>query len=58
MGNCDPELLHFEVFDKNGHLLSRFDPFKDYVMLRIVGNKMLLRDKDKISLLVYEIVDI
>ncbi|MBC8180943.1 hypothetical protein H8E88_07450 [candidate division KSB1 bacterium] len=48
----------FEIYDNKGYLLSFMDPFKDkdMAMLKIVDDKMLLRDEDRVTLYVYKIV--
>jgi len=55
-GNCIRKYLHFEVYDNDGHQLGIMNPFEDYVMLRIVGDKMLLIDNERVSLYIYKIV--
>ena len=58
VGNCVPENLYLEIFDNEGHLLCTMNPFTDFVMLKVVGDKILFMDKDKVSLHVYRIIEI
>ncbi|MCK5146040.1 hypothetical protein KAR48_04750 [bacterium] len=50
---------HFEVYTNDGQWVCTLDPFGDSQMrlLRIVGDKMLLRDNDRCALYVYRIVE-